>query len=443
MFIVVIKRMVGNQKFQEIQRNFKYYDELLGLVLKIEDKALQKDIVSAINSIPRCLRCMPKETNTKSTQTGELEDRLDLKYSDNRGKRKRRRSKKGPEVIPTKKILFEEIHQPSTSSSAISTPPPQPIESPPILDAIAIIEDLLGLPFADEILKNNDTDTFSEQDDIKNIEKTMVREFISCYKQEDGFYPIQRAIMNDDFKLFQRQLYVLNLRKIDLNGIFTEDHLNLLELAIRSKPKFALEYFNNLTKSGMKLNTIDEVNQSSILDVIVSLTDNEKYFSYFVKQLHPDFLTNLNSDGCGILHMCVKKNQFKMVEILLNHIDTLCGLKPLVFEEPMENEEVVENLYKEAFLSISERKKTHPIKESILNLKETTSERTPLLMALSSQYLHIAYMLLNHLADPLIKDSAGNDGLAFLTSSNKEKNKHLEDVIVNVSTILKQYRESL
>lgn len=438
--------MDGNQKYQDRQENKKYYSELMGLVLKIEDMKLQANITAAINSIPCFLHCIPKET--KATQTWEREDRrfIDLKYSDTQGKRKRRRSKKGPEVIPTKKvieILSHKILQPSTSSttSVISKSPTPPPET----ELLPIPSDQ-DLPFVEKMLEGDelDLDVFPEQNDMRYIQNTMIEEFISCYKQENGFYPIQAAIMEDNFKWFQRQLYVLNFRKINLNEIFTEEnHLNLLELAINSKLELPLEYFENLLKYGMKYDTVDESNKNSILDVIVRFSDNVEYFSYFLKKLPLDFLTNLNSDGCGILHMCVKKNQFKMVQILLDHIDACLQLKPLVFEGStnMEKADVVENVYKEAFLSICERKQSHETKEGILNLQETTSGRTPLLMALSSQYLHIAYMLLNHLADPSIKDFSGNDALAFLANSNK--NNHLEDVIVNVSTILKELRECL
>lgn len=437
MLIIVVEGMEGNQKYVEIKRNFEHYRELLRLVLKVEDKELQTNILAAINSIPHCLNCMRKETDTKASQTGEDGQYIDLKYSDNSGKRKRKRSKKGPEVIPTKRII-EIISQEIIKPESEAKPKPSTSEGK---SESTESENLEGLgDFVKQFIEGSvcESDVFP-QDNLKYIERTMIEEFIAAYKRVDGLLPIQTAIKEKDFRLFQRQLYVLNKRNIDLNGILTEeDEQNLLELAVRSDCSF--EYFDHLFKYGIQCDTIDSFNDYSILDVIIDSSNNTELFSYFLKKLPLDFLKIKNSDGYGVLHMCVKKNKFRMVQALLNHVDEALELKPLKVPEHEDTREL-ENWYKEAFSSISERKQIHDIKEAILNLQDTASGRTPLLVALSSQYFHIAYMLLNHLADPSIADYSGNDSQAFLNNGKKTKNKTLEDITVNVSTILKELRE--
>ncbi|KAL5278838.1 hypothetical protein ACFFRR_003456 [Megaselia abdita] len=432
-FTVVIKIMEGNQRYIEIKRNLEHYNELIRLVLKVKDTELQMEIMCAINAIPSCINCMKKETAEKATQTVKDENYIALKYSDNQGKRKRKRSKKGPEVIPTPaqkakiEILKQEVLvKPSTSTETL----PQIPSTSEFPDS-----------FVDEILKGNVTDVFPPPNDLMYIQNTMIREFITSLKRVDGVLPIQTAIKVKDFKLLQRQLFVLGVRQIDLNSIFTEEDENLLELAIRSK--CSLEYFEKLIHYGMKFDTINCFDDS-ILYVVGNISDDEELFSFFLKKLPLDFLMKLNSDGFSVFHICVKRNKFKMIQVLLDHIDGVLGLNPLklIDSEDLNSEDMVEKAYKRAFLNINERKQIHKTKEGILNLKEIISGRTSLMVALSSNQIHIAYMLLNHWADPSVVDLSGCDCQSLLNNDEKTKNKHLEDVIVNVTTILKELRNN-
>lgn len=441
MFIIVIKIMEGNQRYIEIKRNFKEYDELVRLVLKVEDTELQTDIMRAINSIPPCYNCLLKERADKATQTGEDGNFIDLKYADNVGKRKRKRSKKGPEVIHS-----------STSSSPVEKPKIQILSQKVITGPTSTSNSQPGTPefvddaFVDKVLSGNVLEVFPPQDDLEYIQKTMIDEFIACYRRVDGLFPVQAAIKDHDFKLFQRQLWVLHVRKIDLNSINSvfqdgeEVFQNLFELAIRNK--CPIDYFENLIKYGLKVDTIDCFDGNNILHDIVNLSEDLDLLTYFLKIVPLDFLKDLNYDGYGVLHICAKKNQFRMIQVLLDHVDEVLNLKPLKFDESviLDDEDMYEQEYKQAFLTISERKQIHETKEAILNLKDTTSGRTPLLVALSSQHIHIVYMLLNHLADPSIIDYNGCDSQTFLNNGDKAKNKQLEDMFVNVSTILKELK---
>lgn len=434
--------MPGNTRLSEIKR--QQLDELFRLVMLIKDRQLQNEIIAALNALK-----FVKPTNSRSTQTVEqaqemnivkdapVENRLiKLKYSEN--PRKRKRSKKGPVVISSKRSSVEIV-----SNVVVTQPPVEPattsefpsiFESPPLLDVDFVMDPRMDL-------SDIERDAFPDKNDMEYIEKKMIEEFIACYKLVNGFYPIQVAIMEHDFKLFQRQLYVLNARKIDLNDIFTEENQNLLELAIMSK--CPLKYFDHLINYGMKFDIIDNSNNNNILDVIACSSDDEKLFSYFLRKLPIDLLRDVNADGSAVLHSLVKKNQFKMIHVLLNHIDEVLKLKPLKFEESsvIECQKEMEELYKKAFPKIIERREIHKMKCDILNLQDEVSGQTPLLVALSSQYTHIAYMLLNHLADPSIKEYSGSDYQTYLVNKNKTKDKQLEDVITKVLIILSEMRK--
>lgn len=427
--------MEGSMKYYKIKTNLEQYSELFRLVLKIADMELQNEIVQAINEIPLCA-CM-REKISKSTQTGEDGNFIELKYAPNTGKRRRKRSKKGPEVIsttPAKKPVIEIISDESICppSTTISPAPSsiQPQSSSEFPEE-----------FVDEMLSGNcsGSEIFPQNDDLDYIKKTMTKEFLTRNIRNDGYLPIETAIISKDFQLLQRQLFVHKHSKTDLNNIFTEDEFenNLLELAVRYK--CPMHFFEALLDHGMIFDTTDSCG-NTILHLISDYSENLELFSTFLEKLPIEHLTLQNIEGCSVLHICVKRNKYKMIQVLLDHIDLKLDLKTLKIKDSLDSsEEFYIEMYKEAFQNINERKQLHPMKEKILSLRENKSGRTALLMALGLEQLHIVYMLLNHLADPFVKDYNDSNCQTFLTNF---KTKDLEDIVINVNQILNELRKS-
>lgn len=450
--------MKANESFKLRQKYKKEFNDLFQVLFKIPDKDLHNRVVNAINNNSYCVYCRKKAiiSRESSTQTDSMlcskpenkvsfTDRIiHFKSYKTQGVRKRKKTKKGPEVVqsPKSQLLYPQ--------EAMKRKIQDPMVMIPTIKARRISSSSMSSLDSNLLLSAMDEVLMTGEVSEEQIKIQMVAEYRQCLVYRDGLLPIQEAIKYRDCNKFQRQLFVLAFKKININDLYTDDdcQLNLMELAVKSK--CSLFFFEKLLENGMLVKDLDE-DGNSVVNLICKWMDYsfDNVLKLILTRVTVDVLKIGNQEGMTVFHHCVLKDNYKMLKTLLDFVDEKLGIPliPNYLNHKLETDEDFFAFYKLAYNAINHRISS-PSRESIhqkmklLNIREMKSGRTPLFLAAHSQNQHMCLMLLNHYASPDIKDHSGTDVITYRHTEGivDEKTKYMDDVFLNVSLVLAKHK---
>lgn len=446
--------MKANESFEKRRQFKKEFNDLFQVLFKIPDKDLHSRVINAINNTDtKCVYCRNKAvpiTRDSSVQTesgsddnvGLPPDRIiHFKSYKTQGIRRRKRTKKGPEVVQNPQLTPQDIKRKNEDNvHVLPTLKTRRLS----VGSVCSLDSELLISALDEILMPEE---WSEEE----IKMKMIQEYRHCLEYTDGLLPIHRAIKYKDFNKFQRQLYVLTFKKIDINDLYTDDdsQLNLIELAVKSK--CPLIFFEKLLENGNLVKDSDEDGNTVVNSICKWMDDSfDDVLKLILSKVPFDVLKVGNQEGMTAIHHCVTRNNYKMLKTLLDFIDEELGIPliPNYLNHKLETQEDFFVFYKLAYNAINHRitSTSRDIilqKMKLLNMREMKCGRTPLFLGSHSQNQHICLMLLNHYASPDVKDHTGIDVITYRHTEGgivDEKTKYMDDVFLNVSLVLDKHK---
>lgn len=444
--------MKANESFKRRQQFKQEFNDLFKVLFKIPDKDLHSRVINAINQTDFCVYCRNKAVVTSDsyvqTESGSEDsvspaapDRIiHFKSYKTQGIRKRKRTKKGPEVVQTPQLLYPKDMKRKNEVNEVPTLKTRRLS----VESVSSLDSDLLISALDEILTPEEGWTEEE------IKMKMIEEYRQCLEYTDGLLPVHRAIKYKDTNKFQRQLYVLTFKKININDLYTDDdsQLNLIELAIKSKCSFF--FFEKLLENGISVNNSDEDGNTVVNLICKWMDDNaDDVLKLILTKVTFDVLKIGNQEGMTAIHHCVTRNSYKMLKTLLDFIDDQLGIPliPNYLNHKLETQEDFFVFFKLAYNAINHRitsvsKDIIVQKMKLLNMREMKSGRTPLFLGSHSQNQHICLMLLNHYASPDVKDHAGIDVITYRHTEGivDEKTKYMDDIFLNVSLVLAKHK---
>lgn len=446
--------MKANESFKKRQQFKQEFNDLFEVLFKIPDKDLHNRVVNAINNTNFCVYCRKKAIiakdscvqtdNVVATMTDDsgcgsplVSDRIiHFKSYKTQGIRRRKRTKKGPEVVQSPQLLNPSSMKLQIQDAMVPALKVRRLSS----SSISSLDSNLLMSAMNEILIPGE---LSDEE----VKRKMILEYRQCLVySSQGLLPIQEAIKYKDTNRFQRQLYVLIFKKININDLYTDDdsQLNLIELAVKSKcPLF---FFEKLLENGMLVKDLDE-DGNTVVNLICKWMDDssDDVLKLMLTRISLDVLKEGNQEGMTAIHHCVTRNSYKMLKTLLDFVDESLGIPliPNYLNYKLDTEEDFFAFYKLAYNAINHRitstnRENIVQKMKLLNMVEMKSGRTPLFLGSHLQTQHICLMLLNHYASPDIKDHSGIDVITYRHTEGivDEKTKYMDDVFLNVSLVL-------
>lgn len=461
----------ANESFKKRKQFKQQYKDLFEVLFKIPDKDLHSRVVSAINDTSYCVYCRKKAIITKpagvqtedhhhhnhesssvcssgvSSSPPDLNSEriIHFKSYKTQGIRKRKRTKKGPEVVQNPQPEISNIPVNMTVKRKCEKIEPIANKRRCSQSSVGSVDSAVLMKVMKEVHK---PDELTEE----QIQNKMIFEFQVCLVYNiDGLLPIQESLKQKDENRFQRQLFVLAFKKINLNELYTNDdsQLNLIELAIKSKcPLF---FFKKLLDNGVLIDGQDEDGNTAVNLVCKWMGDNfTDVLEFILTKISLDILKIGNLEGMTPIHHCVIRNSFKMLKTILDYIDESLEIPliPNYLDHKLETENDFFAFYKLAYNSINHRitspsRETNLKKMNILNMREMKSGRTALFQAAHLQFQHICLMLLNHYASPDIKEHSGIDVITYRHTEGAVvdvKTKYMDDVFLNVSLVLAKHK---